>query len=315
MRLAFFLLGLIALRAWGHDSCSPTIVDGLHQRLQDMLAPIQNLLLPQLDITPMNWPMNPSTQQLCRRDPELVDTIVIHHTATAPNTPLELINRNEWNMGTRADPGAMVAYHYLVQAPYESEAGEPAEWSQSIDSHVTQGRSFDLVGAHAGAQSYVPLPRSTQEEALRRLKDPGSILCGKPQQNDEGQVSLMDPVRPEDVKLKNLRRNRLDAQGRAFTNFTSIGIAVVGYYAYDPKGELAGTDRNPKHWRKPSKETYRLLARLVCQIQREHPNVKRMLLHKSVRGPEGTLCPGSISVEEIKTVINTSYRWAGCSFE
>lgn len=269
---SFFFLILLAdpFSSFGQDcdNCGPS-----YNAAPVVSMPTWPLEL--INIATPNYPTN-SRASFCRRPAEMVDTIVIHHTATGSNATPQDINRSHLNEGTMADPWYMVAYSYLVNAAYPG-ASTPAI-------AVSEGRPMEIVGAHAGSNIFVPMSADQQ-----RLWRSGQITCG----TEGGEFT---------------ENSSLVQGGRIKANVTTIGVAVIGNYAPRSLSNPLGYGRSRP--RLPSARTLDGLARLSCQLQKKHPNIKSIKWHSEYHSTE---CPGTIKsfVGQIKTLA----RGYGCTFD
>jgi hypothetical protein len=213
----------------------------------------------------------------CTRPIEMVDTVVIHHSETSPGATPQQINRYHLNRGTPDDPWYMIAYSYVVNAPY---AGTSFPLPR-----VTEGRPLEIVGAHAGSNAFV----SMDEEQARLFKE-GKVVCGK-----EGGEFKVDPSMIKDGKIK--------------ANATTLGLVVLGNYApYNSRHNPGGYSRS--YPRLPAKDTLDMIARLSCQLQKKHPRIKNIKWHNFYNT---TSCPGNLRnyIDDIKSLT----KRYGCDFQ
>jgi hypothetical protein len=240
--------------------------------------PYQELPLPEwplqlIEVEHVNYPTNPKATY-CKRPEEMVDTIVIHHTAGFESkSPLD-INRLHMNQGSAADPWYMAAYTYFVNASYSGNT--------NVRLRVTEGRPLNIVGAHAGSNIFVPM-----NETQRKIWNSGAITCGRD-----------DHFSPSPSLVRN---------GRIKANVTTIGIAVIGNYS--PFSRSNPTGYNPRRPRYPTQQTLDMLGKISCQLQKKYPNMKEIKWHSYYHPTE---CPGTIKnyINQIKTIA----RRLGCEF-
>lgn len=178
----------------------------------------------------------------CKRPPEMVDTLVLHHSETSSTATAQYINELHLNRGTPSDPWYMIAYSYVINSPYAG-GKIPAP-------KVTEGRPLDLVGAHAGSNVFVPM-----DEEQEKLFEEGKITCGK-----EGGEFKVDPSLIKNGKIK--------------ANVTTVGIVVNGSYTPFSSSNPRGTGRIP------TSDTLDMIARLSCQLQKQYPRMKYMKVHR-----------------------------------
>lgn len=230
-----------------------------------------------LELIPIQHPDYPrnSRASFCRRPVDMVDTIVLHHTATSSVASAQDINRLHLNEGTAADPWYMVAYSYLVGAAYTGD-------SRPINS-VFEGRPLDIVGAHAGSNVFLPMT-----ETQRQIWDSGQVVCGR----EGGEFSI---------------NNSLVQQGRIKANVTTIGVSVIGNYSPRTAANPLGYNRSRP--RLPSVGTIDMIARLSCQLQKKYPNMKSIKWHSQYHSTE---CPGTI--RNVVGQIKSKAKGYGCDF-
>lgn len=220
------------------------------------------------------YPRN-SRASFCKRPAEMVDTIVLHHTATSSSAGPQDINRMHLNEGSAADPWYMVAYSYLINGAYPGQSRP--------DSTVYEGRPLDIVGAHAGSNIFVPMDANQ-----RRLWNEGKITCGM----ENGPFTL-NPT--------------LVSNGMIKANVTTIGVSVIGNYAPRSISNPLGYSRSSP--RVPSSATLDMIARLSCQLQKKYPNMKNIKWHSQYHSTE---CPGTI--KNFIGQIKARARGIGCEF-
>lgn len=214
----------------------------------------------------------------CRRDLQVVDTVVFHHTETPTLSTTEDINQMHLNRGTAADPWLMIGYHFTIHAPYASKRGA---------SRVTYGRPLDLVGAHTGSDAYRPVSEAT----VKLLRDPANVQCGPA----EGPLTASTDI--------------FNAEGAVKGNMNTVGVAVIGNYAlYNAQTNPSGYPRRTPRW--PTANLIDMAARLSCQLQRENPRITKIYWHNYYKS---TSCPGLI--RERVAQIKAAARGYGCVFE
>lgn len=267
--LLVLILLVVSFPSGGQDceNCVPNLAG----------SPVVSMPTWPLELIPVTRPTYPrnSRASFCQRPSEMVDTIVLHHTATGSNSsPLE-INRTHLNRGSRSDPWYMVAYSYLVGGAYPGQSS-PA-------SAVFEGRPLDIVGAHAGTNVFVPMNAEQQ-----RIWNAGQITCGR-----EGGPFTVNPSMVQ--------------YGRIKANVTTIGVSVIGNYS--PRSVSNPLGYNRRSPRYPSGRTLDSIARLSCQLQKKYPNMKNIKWHSDYNSTE---CPGTIKnmVGQIKTLA----KGFGCDF-
>lgn len=229
-----------------------------------------------LPIATPSLPQNTSIGY-CNRNPDVVDTVVLHHTGTSATTSIRSINHDHSRV--RNPRYRMIGYHYLVYTAYAGSSGPQTQ--------VTQGRPFSMVGSHAGHEAYPREDISAQTRTI--MRETGAFRC----YDARGRAT-----RPE----ASLRIGQVRPSG----NTNTVGVAVVGNY------EEQGLE-NPfsEGRRRPSVATIELLGRLLCQIQRERPRVTRLRVHQDYK--RDTDCPGSL--EEYLGQIREQAARYGCRFD
>lgn len=229
---------------------------------------------PLIKIKPVKYPTR-EVATYCIRPPEIVDTIVFHHSETRnSDTPLR-INEYHLDRGTPTDPWYMVAYSYLLTAPYLAASKDPK-------SEAFFGRPLKFVGAHAGSGIYVPM-----DENQKRIWESGEVKCGHTNE------WVYDPSLVKDGKIK--------------ANVTTIGVVIIGNYA---PGGPSNPNGSGKLGRTPTANLIDMFARLSCQLQKENPNMKRLAYHDQYHR---TSCPGTLK-NYMKT-IQAKAKGYGCDFQ
>lgn len=211
----------------------------------------------------------------CIRPPDMVDTLVLHHSETTSTTTAQRINQLHLARGTAADPWYMIAYSFVINAAYPG-ASVP-------ESRVTEGRPLGIVGAHAGSNIFVAM-----DEDQKKMWDEQKILCGK-----ENEEPKLDKTLVKDGKIK--------------ANVTTVGIVINGNYAPFSRANPGGySKRSPRY---PTQNTQDMIARLSCQLQKKYPRMKNIKWHSYYHS---TSCPGSIKsyIGQIKTLA----KGYGCEF-
>jgi hypothetical protein len=216
-----------------------------------------------VDIEKIDYPRNEQANY-CKRPVEMIDTIVLHHSASSPTTPPERIN--DYHLERENNSWLMIGYSFVINSPYPGSI---------INTHrVAEGRPLDIVGAHA-SEGTVEMDAEQQT-----LWDEGKITCG----NDSTGFKV---------------GSHLVINKKIKVNVTSIGVLVAGNYSPFSKKNPGGyTGNDPVY---PSAETLDLTARTACQLQYKYPRIKNIKWHSFY---SGSLCPGTIkdTVDQIKTL-------------
>lgn len=243
-----------------------------------------------LDIIRPTYETN-SDATYCTRNMDIVDTIIVHHTATEPTATATEINASHLNRSSNGSEWYMIGYNYIINGAY-TEAGAA---DQALT--VTQGRPENMVGAHAGGAT--PDLSDATKEIMRESK----VSCG----GDEGERTESNAI------------DHLDSDGQINANFTTIGIAVVGNFSprvyrkvggvvvvKNETGYRTGRGRSPRY---PSESVLRKLAQVMCDIQRRNPRITTFKPHRYFTNTE---CPGNVyaKFEDIKNYA----KELGCDF-
>lgn len=220
----------------------------------------------------------------CTRPVDMVDTIVVHHSETRNTDTPQKINEYHLVRGTASDPWYMVAYSFLIMAPYENETTPPAK--------AYVGRPIEIVGAHAGTNVFVPM--SEHQKSLWAKKQ---IKCG--------------------TKTRQVYDPSLVKNGKIKANVTTIGMVVIGNYSpwspSNPNGQFVM--RNGKavpEAREPTAELIDTYARLSCQLQKQYPKITKLSYHNNYHP---TSCPGTLQFKRGMEAIQLKAREYGCEFE
>lgn len=261
------------------------IAEGLSRRdLGKSFSPPKILSFGDLEIKEYKYPVNPKGEY-CTRNPEIVDTIVIHHTATSTTTTPTEINQLHMDRSTRNEQWHMIGYHYLIHGRYEGANFGPEEIS------ISRGRPENMVGAHAGGH----ISKYSAEQ--RDVLEAATLSCGLDGQNFK------------DIPIK----DTMDRNKKINGNYGTIGIAVVGNYkpSYYFKVDDVVTRINEGGHRaaNPSEEVLRKLSKLMCDIQKRNPRVKNFKPHQFYKMTE---CPGRIKKFFDKIKFYT--KELGCEF-
>lgn len=220
----------------------------------------------------------------CLRPTNIIDTIVIHHTATRNSaTPNEINDTHlERNKGGK---WYMVGYNFLVR---DNPSGK------STNKDIYQGRPPEMVGSHAGGNTK-KLPKKKQDE-LSKV----NLSCG----------SDKNGFTPTRFKQK------INSDGTTHGNNTTIGIAVIGNFAPKRYKKISGvvvvkneTGYEPANPRYPSDYTLKKIAKLACSLQQKYPNIKHIRPHKYYAA---TACPGNVHAR-FEQIVRYAKEY-GCDF-
>jgi hypothetical protein len=213
----------------------------------------------------------------CKRSLDYLTTVVIHHTGAPPRKRAEDINSMHLVRGSKSDPWRMVGYNYLVSDRYD----------QKGESEMFVGRPLDMVGAHAGTLSY----SSRVSDTVKKKMNKQGVMCGKSE----------DRLKKQAVPMS--------STGEVKTNYSSIGVALMGSYSRLSKSNPGGYVGVKRY---PGNAALLNVAKLICSLQKKHKTLKYIRLHKEVRS-DPTGCPGLVEKKIGK--IKTYAQALGCVFE
>jgi hypothetical protein len=227
-----------------------------------------------IDISKIPYERN-TKASFCMRPPEMVDTIVVHHSETSSTATAQYINELHLARGTAADPWYMIAYTYVINSPYSG--------GKIPTPLLTEGRPLEIVGAHAGTNVFIPM-----DAEQTQMWNDKKILCGK-----ENEIPKYDPTIVKDGKIK--------------ANVTTIGIVVNGNYSPVSRTNPGGYSKKAPRY--PTNKTQDMIARISCQLQKKYPRMKYIKWHNYYHD---TSCPGTIKsyIGQIKTMA----KGYGCDF-
>lgn len=239
-----------------------------------------------IEINPVSYIRNKKAT-FCTRPTDMIDTIVLHHSESRNTDTPEDINRYHLSNGSAADPWYMIAYSFVIMAPYKGESTPLLK--------AFYGRPLNIVGAHAGSGVFVAMD-SVQKSLWNQKK----ILCGR-----ENEIPKFDKTLVKSGKIK--------------ANVTTIGLVVNGNYApfSGPKLKNGKPNKyqNPNGFlpaKKPTLELIDSMARLACQMQKEYPRIKTLSYHDQYHP---TSCPGTLQEIEHLKAIQEKAKEYGCAFK
>jgi hypothetical protein len=238
----------------------------------------------------------------CKRNPELVDTIVLHHTAFRKGP--QSVNDFHLKRGTSEEPWLMVGYNYLVEDDFPSWRDG---FKESDPPKAYTARPLDIQGAHAGERTE---PLTEDQKVFYKDK---TISCGN---NFKG------------FKELNVLET-LDDAGTLSGNLTTFGIAVLGDFSVSKLEKVAGVivprvvSGNEKDDIISIKDEIKFdqmiknIAKLSCDIKKKYPNVKRIVPHQYFKDGneqrEHTKCPGYL-IDHLDRIALEAKK-LGCIFE
>lgn len=238
-----------------------------------------------IEINPVTYLRN-TKASFCIRPTDMIDTIVLHHSESRNTDTPEDINRYHLSNGSASDPWYMIAYSFVIMAPYQGESTPLLK--------AFYGRPLNIVGAHAGSNVFVPMD-SVQKNLWAQKK----ILCGK--ENNH----IYDKTLVKGGKIK--------------ANVTTVGLVINGNYApfSGPKLRNGRPNRyqNPNGFlpaKEPTTQLIDSMARLSCQLQKEYPRIKTLAYHDQYHQ---TSCPGTLQEIEHLKAIQEKAKEYGCEFK
>ncbi len=205
--------------------------------------------------------------EYCTRDEDVVDTVVFHHTDGSPFETVEDVNNSRLLI---SPDWYMMGYHFTISGPYRNPAiNAPREVT------VSQGRPFNITGAHLGVgPGNRPFYSPATPDVRRFLQImPNAVMC------QQGTRAATDTFN----RLLNVK-----------SHYTTVAIAIIGEYApFHRTNEPTGY-QGPPH--QMSDAMLDASARLICELQRRYPNLRRVGGHRNYGfHPDGfsrTSCPG-----------------------
>jgi len=265
-------------------------------------------------INPMDYKNINYAGSYCERDKMIVDTAVIHHTATSNQFDAQDINdtqvvahENDTDANGNPDPWYMIAYNYAIAADYNSN-----------DISIYQGRPDNLKGAHAGAYINTDQLDPVVQELVKNYQ----FKCGYNTDKDKNHI-----IDKRDYKTEKKYRKDL-ANGKISANMTTVGVSVIGNYMPDliPNG-YGGFSSNPSGYpsngdiRYPTEESLKKVGQLICKLKKEtHPHLRKITDHNFIKikkqiadgdSTSGTCCPGTVyyKMNQIR-----KYAMEACNF-
>ncbi len=163
---------------------------------------IETSLWPQIDSQKnkrnlMTRELKDSSSYYCKRDTNILTTLIFHHTFTDSKATIESINDKH----VTKDKYYMIGYHYLIAGTSEAS--------------IYQGRPDWMKGAHAGAESSLK-----NEDEYKHVKDSlptEGLECGNYQAFKSRRTVI--------------KKDELYEEEGISANATSIGVALVGDYS------------------------------------------------------------------------------------
>jgi hypothetical protein len=276
-----FALSLVKLPAgvYSEEDRKTWVDDFLQQHpsstLFDQVHLLDLLLEKKVEVIEVDYKVNQGSFY-CKRPMDVVDTIVIHHTATSENESPERINEGHLNRSPD-DPWLMIGYHYLVTQKSQRHGLTPK---------IYRGRPDNYVGAHAGGEAISREYPETLKNKLLTKK----ISCGR----YPGSLHKVNPT--------------LDESGNTRANDTTLAISFIGNFAaFDAVLNPTGYRPVNKVYY-PSDESLREAAQLVCQLKNKYPTISKLGYHQQYKA---TSCPGSVKM--VLGKIKSFAKEYGCS--
>lgn len=237
-----------------------------------------------IDSKNLIYQVSPSANAtFCMRPPEMVSTIVLHHSATNKDiTPYE-INSMHLNNGSPDDPWFMFGYNFMVSSHFEGSSKKMPK--------VFNGRPDYMKGAHAGGYT----KKLTDEE--KAFYDTQIIRCGN-----------------TDIGFTEMKATeQINAEGGISGNLVSFGVLVPGNFAKPKVRMIDGIPIVESSYKQDQINHAELLkvAKLSCEIQKKYPRVKKIVPHSYFK--PSTECPGDI-IDELENIAKMAKNF-GCHFE
>ena len=253
--------------------------DVLYSNKNNIADILNGIITPLIEIEPVDYKRNQGATY-CKRDPSIIDTIVIHHTETFPtDTPLD-INDMHLDNGPPDDRWLMIGYNFLMNSAYQ-------DCPSCIETRAYEGRPIDISGAHAGSEVFI----KTSAENHLRIAQTG-IKCGN-----------------EQIGFKDVEDRDLYRGNKVKANHISLGVALIGNYApFHPLRSVSGYPFRQKRY--PSKVAIEGMGKMICELQRQHPNITRVTVHGRLRNTD---CPGTVE-EKLDDILAIAKEY-GCTFE
>ncbi len=220
----------------------------------------------------------------CTRPSEMLRMLVIHHTATEEEmSPTEINQMHLENRTNSGEPWKMVGYNYMVSSSFDGATPRNPK--------VFQGREDTVKGAHAGGYS-APLS-SYETDFYEKL----NIQCGN-----------------EEVGMKTgSALDQLDSSGGISGNLISLGIAIIGNFSPFKfeliDGVFVPINPDSEPYDSPSNQQIDATARLACDLQKKHKNLKTIVPHSYFKITD---CPGSL-IKYLNQIKDRATIY-GCSF-
>lgn len=221
--------------------------------------------LEDLVIEKPNYKTNDGIATFCKRDPNVANTIVIHHTATSYTESAQSLNNMHLQRKTGNESWYMLGYNFLVKQ----------DGYTGSDVSLIEGRPIDYSGSHAGG-SIKP------DAATLKLIKKTDVSCG----------SFKNGFETKKLSTK-------ISGGKINANHTTVGISIVGNYApkqYVRRGGVVvlenETGYDPKGGKRiPSDALLKQTAKLACSLQKKYPRLKQIKPHQFFKQTE---CPGTV---------------------
>ncbi len=249
-------------------------------------APIIELTSkPNIPVYLLNYLVNDNIKATyCKRNPNLISMITIHHTyTTKETTPLEVNEYHIDNPDYADDPWYMIGYNYIIS---ETFAG-----ATSTSPKVFQGRPPEMQGAHTGGNK-VPLTQEQTQYMQNEMIECGNKYIG--------------------FKAKNILEMAAK-DGGVKGNLISYGISIIGNFDYREHtiGNTIITGGLPPGVpSEPNENTIEAAAKLACDLQKKNPRIKTIVPHSYWKK---TYCPGKLT-DHLHKMASIA-KELGCQFE
>jgi hypothetical protein len=258
----------------------------------------------------------------CKRPPNILTTIILHHTAGWPQTPAmyeHKIHINRWKSIPKFKKYKDMAPEDIPE-DIKKEIGEAAFYmfgyhysvSGIGEATLNGGRPIWMKGSHAGATATIEDPQEYEHVDL-----PKGLWCGKDEQHryHEKMIANKVPRSQWDMsKMPTLQEDQMFIDGKLGANATSIGVSF--------SGDFRKSSKVPVPKKKVLEKGIDNTAKLICELQNEHPTIKTLAVHrqygmycnsKTGKITVRTSCPGWIMPTVFQKILERAKEY-GCEF-
>ena len=256
-----------------------------------------------------------SGSDFCVRPNELVDTVVLHHTAM--DIHQDGVDLNAAHINKPGGGWYMLGYHYVFGNVDEGKRWDGFLESILTDPIIQEGRPGHLVGAHASA---LMDKKDISPTVWSLLQDKGKIRCYKSSSPLylQGAPRLLKNEEKIQQQIKN---------GNVRANITSIGIGVRGNLAKksdeNPEGYFPGSSHvlSENMTLSTDRGLSYDIGRFICHLKKsKYPHLKKIWGHNTIlktavwSNSGGTCCPGLIA-RYLPRIINVANHFCDGAFE